>query len=110
LHTTDPALAILRGKFCPVVTWSNPTIKGIAKRRRESIATGDRSFIAKGEWNEEFSTQLHSETEKLVRDKDGHKTLRWVVNGRAENHGWDCFCMGLVAAGLAGCLGDLSAG
>lgn len=109
LRSDNPLLAELRGKFCPVIQWSNPTVKGIAKRRRDAIASGDRSFIAKGDWNETFNEHLHSETEKVTVNKWGRDELKWCVIGRRPNHGWDCFCMAITAAGMAGVLGDLSA-
>lgn len=108
LHATDPLLVQLRGKFCNVIYWSNPTVKDIAKRRRDEMAKGERSLIAKGDWNETFSAHLHSEKPKQVVDRFGHKSWKWTVIGKRPNHGWDCFCMAVTAAAMANCLGDLS--
>jgi phage terminase large subunit GpA-like protein len=105
LRADDPRRAELRGKYCPVVQWSNYTIKGLAKVRRDEMAAGSpRSQVIKAEWNDEFARQLHSERETTLEDKYGKRTKRWVRIGKRDNHLWDCLCMQLVAAAMAGIL------
>ena len=59
----------------------------------------------RGDWNEEFAKQLHGEKLQKVRNKNtGAESLRWVRIGQRDNHLWDCLCMGITAAAIAGLL------
>lgn len=106
LRSGDERRQELRGKFCKVVYWSNPIIKGIAKVRRDEITSGnERSQVLKGDWNDEFARQLNGEKLQKVRNKStGAESLRWVRIGQRDNHLWDCLCMGITAAAIAGLL------
>jgi hypothetical protein len=81
------------GRYCPVITWSNPTIKDTAKVLRDSIAKKTRGFMKPGDWNDECSEHLFSEKKIPVRNKLGHVDWKWMVIGKKPNHGWDDFCM-----------------
>jgi len=70
---------------------------------------GVRGIVARAEWNDELSAQLHSETPKQFFDQAGHAKWRWSRIGKRPNHLWDCFAMNLVLACAAGCLGDVVA-
>ncbi len=99
LHSDDPLLAELHGKFCPVIAWSNPTIKDIALQRRNEMAKGERSMVAVGV-SDDFSRQMYSEQRVKVRDKFGRERWHFELIGRRPNHLWDCFCMAVVGAAI----------
>lgn len=96
------------GRSCPLIRWSNSTIKDIARRRRDGLATGIRSLIAPGVTGE-FNAQMHSEHRKFERDRNGREVSRWVQIGRRANHLWDCYCMGVVGACIVKVIGERSA-
>jgi hypothetical protein len=105
LRKDDARRKELHGKYCPVIQWSNFTIKGIAAKRRQEISEAkESSQVVKAEWNADFAKQLHSERLATMEDKYGNRTKRWVRIGRRDNHLWDCLCMQLVAAAMAGIL------
>lgn len=107
LHSDDPLRSRLRGKNVPIITWSNPSIKGIAQRRRDDMMKKHRGFVVAANWNDEFSAHLYSE--KLEQSKKNQNEWRFVQIGKRPNHGWDCFCMNLTLACMNGCLGDVVA-
>lgn len=108
-YSDDPVLKELRGKYCRIVHWSNPTVKDIARNRRDELAKGVRTIMSPGKWNTDFSKQMHSEVPKQVTDTKGYTHWRWERIGKRANHLWDCFCMATVAATMAGCLGEVMA-
>lgn len=98
LANDDPKRKAAAGRQCPVITWSNPTIKDVAKNLRDMMAKGTRGHLAPGEWNEEFCKQMYAESKRPVPNKMGYVTMRWMKIGKRDNHGWDCFCMIIVRA------------
>jgi len=110
--TGDPSIGqaapdeSIRGRYCAVIFWSNPTIKDIAKRRRDQMLKGVTSLVSPGDWNEEFSKQMFSERKKKILNSLNQVTEKWERIGKRPNHLWDCFCMALVAACMAQILGD----
>lgn len=105
LRADDPLNKEVRGRRCPVIFWSNPTIKDIARARRDNMAKGVQALVAPTIGND-FHEQMYSEHPKKVADKLGHETWRWERIGRRPNHLWDCFCMSLVAACMKRIIGD----
>lgn len=93
-----------RAGSCSVIRWSNPTIKDIAKRRRDG-QTKTKSLVADGV-GDEFSQHMFSEYRKSEFDKRGNESVRWYRIGKRPNHLWDCYCMGVTMACLAKIIGD----
>lgn len=89
-----------RGRRCPVIAWSNSTIKDIVQARYKKEAhIRTREIIATGEWNQEYARHMSSHVKKN-KGADGKKN-RWVYEKRTENtpdHLHDCRCMGVVRA------------
>lgn len=92
------------GNTCAVIRWSNPSIKDIAKRRRDK-QTKTVSLVAEGV-PEEFSQHMFSEYRKSEFDKRGNESVRWYRIGKRPNHLWDCYCMGVTMACMAKIIGD----
>ena len=93
-------------KCCPVIRWSNPTIKDIVKRRRDGQARGIKDLAVNG-LDEEFNRQMFSERRVSVWDKrTGKETTIWQRIGKRANHLWDCKCMSAVGACLAKIIGE----
>jgi hypothetical protein len=84
------------GQYCRKHFWSNPTIKDVAIRRRDRKADGVKNLTARGDWNEEFSRQLHSQKKVLVPGKYG--SPRWKWQSFRDDHLLDCRCMIIVRA------------
>lgn len=99
LAADDPRRKELAGKTCPVVSWSNPTIKDICGSRRDSMMKGRLAFVGQGV-SEHFSRHLFAEA-KRPNPKDPGR-YSWEVIGKRPNHLWDCYCMSAVAASMAG--------
>jgi hypothetical protein len=93
-----------RAPTCPVIRWSNPTIKDISKRRRDG-QTKTKSMVAEGV-GDEFSQHMFSEYRKSEIDKRGNETSRWYRIGKRPNHLWDCYNMAITLACLAKIIGD----
>ena len=92
-------------QVCPVITWSNPTIKDIAKRRRDGKANG-KNMVAQGV-GDEFSKHMFSEQRVVEWNKrTGESVTLWKRIGKRPNHLWDCFCMAIVAACMMGVIGE----
>jgi hypothetical protein len=115
-QTGDPCLGLtgnderrrnVYGRYCPVLTWSNPTVKDAAKNLRTFMAKGARGLVQPGPWNEEFSKQMYSETKKPIPNKLGQVTWKWEVIGKRPNHLWDCFCMIVTRAFMLRILGPV---
>lgn len=97
-RNSDEASALrkeLKGNKCPIISWSNPSVKDVAKNLRGFLEAGTRGHMLKGDWNEEFSKQMYSESKRIVK---GAKVPRWAPLGKRPNHGWDCFNMAVVRA------------
>jgi hypothetical protein len=110
LASDDPARQQLIGRFCPVIFWSNPTIKDVAGSRRDNMARGIQSILAPGNWNDELSRQMFSEQRKSVTNTLGQQSWKWMRLGKRPNHLWDCYCMTVARAFMKRLLGgDLAA-
>jgi len=96
LHQNDPRRAELVGKYCGIWTWSNPTVKDIVIARRNGRAKGVVCLTANGDWNEEYSRQIHSQKKVKVQGKYGGAKWKW--EGFRDDHLLDCRCMNTVRA------------
>lgn len=94
-----------RKALCPVVNWSAAKVKPIAKARRDALAKGKLSYVAAGV-TPDFSKHLYSEQFVQRWDTLGHSKWVWERIGKRPNHLWDCYCMGVVAACMAGIIGE----
>lgn len=87
-------------QVCPTVYWSNPTIKDILARLKSGKAA---PWGVPSDINPEYAKHMSSEMKKAVLDKRYNRYVkRWVAIGRRPNHGWDCECMQVVCAMIAG--------
>lgn len=89
-------------RFCKWFLWSNVAIKEILIRLRNG--TGAKWLAYSGvpaEWND----HMFSERRESVWDKYHKETYKFVRIGKRANHLWDCECMQVVAACMAGCIG-----
>ena len=107
LPISDPRRAKLRGRKCPLITWSNPTIKDIVINRRDGKSKGCQNLIARAPWNTEFNRQMHSQRKAHVDGKWGSGQWKWVK--KWDDHGLDCKCMITVRAHQGGLLGGETA-
>lgn len=103
LRDGDPLLKELAGRRCPLYRWSNPWIKDIVIDRRDG-KTGLKFLTASGEWNAEFSRQMHSQRKRLIQDKLGQGKWKWEKF--RDDHLLDCACMIMVRAFQLRILGD----
>lgn len=104
----DPKWAKLflefKGKRCWIVAWSNPTIKDIVICRRDGRASGVRSLIARGDWNQLFSSHMHSQKKVSLQQKSYDKgkpataVSKWVWDSFRADHLFDAKCMVTVRA------------
>lgn len=94
----------MRGVMCPLISWSNPSIKDIAAARRDGKAKGCKVMIHE-QVDASFTQHMFSERRTRVFDKVGRERHRWERIGKRPNHGWDCMCMAIVAACLARVIG-----
>jgi len=90
LQTNDPLRQEFKGKFCQIITWSNPWIKDVVIMRRDGRAEGVQCLVARGDWNQEFSWQMHSQRKVSVPRKHGGEQWKWQ-KFRAD-HIFDCVC------------------
>jgi len=104
LLSDDPDLPTLRGKQCPLIFFAKGTIDQMSFDRRELLMRGVISHMAKGDWNEELSKQLHGEQPETIISPLGHSVTKSRVLG--PNHLLDCYRISLVAACMAQILGD----
>lgn len=108
LPARDPRRLEFMGKFCALYTWSNPTIKDVVIRRRDGRAESVKTLIARGDWNEELSRQMHSQKKVFVRGAYGSGKWKWEAF--RDDHLFDCRCMITVRAFLMHLLGSGTAG
>lgn len=94
----------LRSRFCPSISWSNPTIKDIAAARRDGRAKGCKVMVHE-DVDQSFTSHMFAERPVRVFDKAGRERRRWERVGKRPNHGWDCMCMAIVAACMARVIG-----
>ena len=99
LASDDPRRKELAGKVCPVVGWSNPTIKDICGSRRDAMMRGKLAFVGNGV-GPHFSRHLFAEAKRPSAKDPGKFT--WEVIGKRPNHLWDAYSMSTVAACMAG--------
>lgn len=98
LNASDPLRKELGGKRCPIVDWSNPTIKDEAQARFRKKAEGVIDLVLRGDWNDEYSRQRDSQT-KVMADSKYARAAPWkYVKRHKDDHGNDCYCMGLTLA------------
>jgi hypothetical protein len=103
LRSDDSRRQEFKGKTCQIYQWSNPTIKDIAQRRRDGQASGTKTLVADGAWNDEFSRQMFSEKKVNISNTLGQQQTKW--QRFRDNHGWDCKCMSVTIAFLKHILG-----
>ena len=99
LASNDDKRKEFAGKTCPVVNWSNPTIKDIAGSRRDAMMRGKLAFVGQGV-SEHFSRHLFAEAKRPDAKNPGKWS--WEVIGKRPNHLFDCYCESIVAASMAG--------
>jgi hypothetical protein len=104
LLSDDPDLPALRGRQCPLIFFAKGTIDPLAFERRALLMSGKISLMAKGDWNEEFSKQLHGEQPETIVSPMGFRITKSKCLG--PNHLLDCYRISLMAACLAQILGD----
>ena len=103
----DPYLGITTNKvrkYCPTMRWAKRSILDIAGNRRDGKARGIRCSVSP-DVSLNFQKQMYSEMPKVERDRRGKEHRRWHRIGNRPNHLWDCYCMGIVAACMAGVIG-----
>lgn len=87
------------GKSALVFRWSNPTVKDVAHLLK--TGRGAKWEICNlGALHDDYLRQVDSERKREMRDRYGRPTLRWQKY--RENHAWDCECMSVAAACMAG--------
>lgn len=91
------------GKCCPLIQFSNPTIKDILVKLRDGKGAkwSTREDVCK-EWHE----HMYSERRVRVWDKLGQYQWKWENIGRRPNHLWDCEVLQVVSACMEGILGE----
>ncbi len=89
--------------YCPLVYWSNPTIKDIAAKIRDGRA---QKMSVPEHGSEELMKHLLSERRIKVWDKYGQDSWKYENIGKRPNHLWDCFCMQVLFACIAGVIGE----
>jgi phage terminase large subunit GpA len=80
-----------KGKVCQVMMWSNPWIKDVVIARRDGRARGVVCLVARGDWNAEFSRQMHSQKKVLAQGKYGGG--KWKYEKFRDDHIFDAVCM-----------------
>lgn len=83
-------------KSCAIIKWSNPTIKDVVIRRRDGRAQAVIDVAVPGEWNKEFTRQLHSQKKVPADGKYASHKWKWVKF--RDDHLFDCKCMNTVRA------------
>lgn len=91
--------------YCPLISWSNPTIKDIAASRRDGKAKGIKALVHE-EVDKAFVQHMFAERRVRTFDTANRERWRWERIGKRPNHGWDCMCMAIVAACLARVIGS----
>ena len=102
----DPAVGKeqSKGRTCPLYRWSNFSIKNILTYLRD----GKGIKWAVNTDDEEYQKQMNSEVLTPTIDKRTNKQkMIWVERVGFQNHAWDCECMQLVLAVMAGCIGNI---
>lgn len=102
LKRDDPRAGLLKGKYCEVVRWSNPTIKDIVINRRDGRAEGCKVLVARGDWNDLFNIEMHSQ-KKVIADTRYARSGGWKWVKFRDDHSLDCVCMNTVRAIQLGC-------
>lgn len=89
-------------RYAKLNFWSNIAIKDILKRLRDGKGAPWQAYEgAPNDWHE----QMFSERRIQIYDKYNKQTYKWERIGKRANHLWDCECMQVVAACMAGCIG-----
>jgi len=96
LRSGDPRRSEFVGKYCAIFTWSNPTVKDVVIARRDGRAKSISHLVALGEWNDEYSRQMHSQKKVQVIGKYGGGKWKWEKF--RDDHILDCKCMNVVRA------------
>ena len=97
LKIADPRRKELHGRFCPIISWSNPSIKDVALSRLRGKAEAVRDFVLAGDWNDEYARQRDSQ-KKVVADRK-YGTGPWkFIKKHPDDHLNDCYCMALTLA------------
>ena len=96
LPSKDPRRLEYRGKYCTIVTWSNPSIKDVVIKRRDGRAEKAQSLVDKGEWNETFSHQMFSQKKVPIQGRYGGTKWKWQKF--RDDHLFDCRCMSVLRA------------
>ena len=91
------------GKRVPVFRWSNPTVKDLLANMRNKRGA-DWQVADVGHYFPAYIQQMDSERKKQTFDRLGRPILKWVRF--RENHAWDCECMSVSAACIAGILAN----
>jgi hypothetical protein len=88
--------------YCKLTFWSNIEIKDILKRLRDGKGA---EWVAYEGVPKDWEEQMFSERRIRVYDKFNKETYKWDRIGKRPNHLWDCECMQIVAACIAGIIG-----
>lgn len=91
--------------FCPFYTFSNKVAKDTLKKLLEGKHDWKWFILPEAQADKNYISQLNSESPKLVTDKWGKKTYRWVKDvNSSENNFWDTSVLQVVAASVSGIL------
>lgn len=96
LSRNDPRLKEMAGKTCHIIHWSNPTIKDAVIARLGGQAQGVKVLTMRGEWNDEYSRQCHSQRKVFDTGKFGVGKWKWAKF--RDDHLLDCRCMATTRA------------
>jgi len=107
MHADAELRKLTKGRKCPTIRWSNPTVKDIAGSRRQALMEGKLAFVAKGV-SEHFARHIFAEA-KMPDPKNMGK-MKWQPKSKKlPNHLWDCWCQSIVFAlrrGIIGAVGE----
>jgi hypothetical protein len=93
-------------KQCPIITWSNPSIKDIVLARFHGRVKNVKIETLKGEWNAEYFRQVGSQKKVQVAPKYG--SARWKYIRMTDDHALDCRCQATVRAIQRGLIVDVA--
>lgn len=90
-------------RYAKLYFWSNIAIKDILKRLRDGKGA---PWVAYEGVPKDWNDQMFSERRIAIWDKWNKESYKWERIGKRANHLWDCECMQVVAACIAGVIGD----
>lgn len=103
-HMGEKERKDLKTRSCPVIRWSNPSVKDIL----ENLSRGRGAlWEIPRETPPEWFAHMRAEVKRISRHPDtGQKIVKYILVGKKQNHLRDCELMQIVGAVLGGMLGD----